>query len=315
MLIPNILAYFPLGFSLAQGLSRRFRNPGLLVAVTLAGIVLSVSMETLQTFLVDRDASRLDVLTNGAGMLIGGFVSWLIGRQTVIGKGLRKWRSTCFRPGFTANLGVALVILGIFTQPYPFVPAIYMSPFLVDAALSRETWLPWLAVNPVLVIVYVFNFIAVWILGVHLIRPGRGIMWLVLGLSASAMILKLAIAHLLLKQGAFLSQFSMEALAGWGGGMVILVTVLAYFRNAHFLLYTVAIGVAFSLAQLTTSAEGVLRLYHGLMDGMFYSRLLNLGGLGYLLSYAWPLAAILYGMFYVSTGPGWDERNNRGLRQ
>jgi VanZ family protein len=300
----NILAYFPLGFSLAQALGKRFRNPWVIVAVTLVGTALSVSMETLQTFMVDRDASRLDVLTNGTGMLIGAVISWMIGRETMVGKGLRNWRSTCFRPGVTANLGVALVVLGIFTQPYPFVPSIYISPFLANAALSRETVLPWLAVNPLLIIVYTLDFFAVWILSVHLIRPGRGIMWFLLGSSMVAMLVKLATAHLLLKQNIFLSQFTLEAAIGWLAGMTLLMVTLNFLQGAQFLLFMLAIGGAFALAQFSTSAEGVLRLYHGLMNGMFYSRLLNLGGLGYLLSYAWPVAAILYGMVYIPGGAG-----------
>jgi len=66
-LAANVLAYAPLGLLAALALYPLARGALAVVLAALAGILLSVAMETLQTYLPARIPSNLDVLSNGAG--------------------------------------------------------------------------------------------------------------------------------------------------------------------------------------------------------------------------------------------------------
>jgi len=79
-LMVNILAYIPLGLLVSRAISQRMgRNPwgpawGCLVAM-LAGALLSVGMESIQTYLPSRRSSILDLAANSMGSSIGAFIA------------------------------------------------------------------------------------------------------------------------------------------------------------------------------------------------------------------------------------------------
>lgn len=76
----NVLAYVPLGLLIARSASSRLRNPdwkasqALLIAMA-AGLILSITMEGLQTYLPSRRPSTLDVAANALGTFIGAFLA------------------------------------------------------------------------------------------------------------------------------------------------------------------------------------------------------------------------------------------------
>ncbi|WVN41755.1 VanZ family protein [beta proteobacterium MWH-UniP1] len=84
----NVLAYIPLGLLLGRGLSLKLRSAQqrALKAVLfslLLGVLLSLVMEGLQTYLPSRRPQLLDVLANGSGTLIGGFFAGAYGRNRI----------------------------------------------------------------------------------------------------------------------------------------------------------------------------------------------------------------------------------------
>lgn len=85
--LANVFLYFPLGFGLTclmqkKGVARQLRFPLLLIA----GVGLSVILEFLQFFLPARVPSLLDVLSNGAGALIG-FLGFQLGGGRILAYG------------------------------------------------------------------------------------------------------------------------------------------------------------------------------------------------------------------------------------
>ena len=67
----NIAAYVPLGFLLLTAVSPLLRGVRAFLFALLAGIALSLTMESLQVFLPGRVPSNIDLLTNATGTFIG----------------------------------------------------------------------------------------------------------------------------------------------------------------------------------------------------------------------------------------------------
>ena len=78
-LLSNVLAYAPLGFLLAQSMMSRTGRLGALLLSTIAGIALSFSIESAQSFLPSRVPSNVDLLCNSLGSLSGALVAMICG--------------------------------------------------------------------------------------------------------------------------------------------------------------------------------------------------------------------------------------------
>ena len=132
----NLLAYLPLGYLLALYLFRPGSRAPSIALVWLAGVLLSLSMESLQVLLPGRFASNLDVVFNGLGALTGALLALHHARWLRAGRTLYGWRRSWFRPRGEATLGLWLLVLWLISQfalvPQPGVgwPAIHLSMFL-----------------------------------------------------------------------------------------------------------------------------------------------------------------------------------------
>jgi VanZ family protein len=142
----NVLGYIPLGVLFVFALYPWCRRGWALTVATLAGILVSMTMEGVQYFLPSRVTSILDLITNAGGTLLGAFVGVLI-LPTVLEKGrLRLLRKQWLHQEASREL----LVLGlwplaqIFPQAYLFglgqiLPAIssWLLEFLdVDIDLS-----------------------------------------------------------------------------------------------------------------------------------------------------------------------------------
>ncbi len=78
--VVNVLAYIPLGILLCIGLTHRLRktpwNSFIAFLLTcMAGLALSLGLESLQTYIPSRRPSILDVISNTAGAAMGAFIA------------------------------------------------------------------------------------------------------------------------------------------------------------------------------------------------------------------------------------------------
>lgn len=113
----NVLGYIPLGILAVYALHPRIRNVAAMLLALLLGIVVSGTMETLQTFLPNRVASNLDFLTNSLGALIGAIIGSRSSHLVLERSRLRHIRHRWF----TAEASRGLIILALWplAQIYP----------------------------------------------------------------------------------------------------------------------------------------------------------------------------------------------------
>jgi glycopeptide antibiotics resistance protein len=120
-ILSNILAYMPLGLMLVLGLNRPLRYRIDLLIVLLLSSGLSLGMEALQTYLPSRVPSKMDLLTNTIGALIGICTAGLLQSRkktsTRINHKLETWLTQ------RAWLGIGLLTLWFFSLLPPQTPA------------------------------------------------------------------------------------------------------------------------------------------------------------------------------------------------
>ena len=74
----NVLGYAPLGFLLTLVFLRSSRAPWAMVAAVLGAAILSLSMETLQSYLPSRVPSSVDLALNITGAALGACTAWVL---------------------------------------------------------------------------------------------------------------------------------------------------------------------------------------------------------------------------------------------
>lgn len=127
--VANVLGYMPLGFLLALSALRTGRAAHAIRNAGLAGLGLSLAMETLQLFLPDRVPSNLDLMLNAAGGGVGALSAWWLERVGL----LQRWER--FRADwFVEESRGALALLAIWPPALLFPTAI---PFGLGQVAQR----------------------------------------------------------------------------------------------------------------------------------------------------------------------------------
>ncbi len=85
--VSNLLGYMPFGFLLALSALRTGRERYALGFPIMTGLLLSLSMETLQVYLPSRVASNLDLFLNVSGAALGAGTAWGMERMGM----LQRW--------------------------------------------------------------------------------------------------------------------------------------------------------------------------------------------------------------------------------
>jgi VanZ family protein len=134
-MIVNVLVYMPLGLYATLMFSRlpgRYTAP---LLATLLGVLLSFSLESLQSWLPSRVASNLDLACNSLGALLGSLIAlWAGIRLWETGK---TWRQRIIAPLPHVDLGLTLLGLWLLTLLSPEILL-----FGVGDLRQALAWLP-----------------------------------------------------------------------------------------------------------------------------------------------------------------------------
>nr|WP_315429370.1 VanZ family protein [uncultured Albidiferax sp.] len=148
----NLAGYAPLGFLLALGGLRSGRTRGPILAATLLAGLLSLCMETLQSYLPVRVPSNVDWALNTAGGLLGAVIAALLERLGAIDR----WSQFRAR-WFVADARDVLVLLALWPVALLFPAAVPLGLGQVmerveaglAEALADTPFLDWLPVRDV----------------------------------------------------------------------------------------------------------------------------------------------------------------------
>jgi len=112
----NILAYMPLGLLLTLLWMGRVPRRVAVVLSVGVGMLLSLSIEFAQAYLVTRISSNVDVLTNSIGALWGAMAAHVWGERWLLSGELHRLRETHFRAGARTDVAFVLLALWLLTQ-------------------------------------------------------------------------------------------------------------------------------------------------------------------------------------------------------
>jgi glycopeptide antibiotics resistance protein len=120
----NAVVYLPFGLLLAIPLRKRFSTFSCIGLVSLAGLLLSWTLEYLQYSIPFRNTSSLDLGLNTLGTAAGAVMTLVASPQHALGNRLGTLRKAWFQPGRGPNVALAATGLWILASTFPFVPSI-----------------------------------------------------------------------------------------------------------------------------------------------------------------------------------------------
>jgi hypothetical protein len=287
----NVLAYAPFGFLCVAALQPRLRGGGALATAMAAALLLSLTLEGLQSYLPARFASNLDLACNVAGAAFGAALA-----PTVLAHmaGLRL-RERLFLVGPDIDFGLVLIGLWLFLQLNPatlLFGAGDLRPLLGPPA-ARNHAAEFFIRNEAFI--GAANLVAVGLMLSSLVAPGRPARAMLIALVAAALLVKAA-AFALMMQSEMFAWLTPGAQAGLVAGLAVALVALALPRTARLVLAAVLVMVATVLVNLAPPnpyLTATLKVWH---QGHF----LNFNGLTRLVGTLWPFAALGYLIFLAS---------------
>jgi VanZ family protein len=113
----NVIGYIPFGMLLVYAMRPKVTGFWAFLLASIAGMLVSGTMEAVQTYLPTRVSSNLDFYTNSAGSIIGAFIGALTAHKLMDTSNAYKLRQRWFAQH--ASQGLVLVALWPLTQIYP----------------------------------------------------------------------------------------------------------------------------------------------------------------------------------------------------
>ncbi len=296
-LAANFFGYLPFGLLCALALIRRLSPVAAIVIATLTGALLSLLLESGQSFLPARIPSTVDVLANVAGAAAGGllaviFAQWLLG-----GGPLRRLRAQALTPGAAADLGLGLLGLWLFAQLNPATLLFGtgdLRDLLASAAGERHKAELFVSVEAAIT---AMNFAAVAVLASAGARPEAPLRRLIGLLVLVALVVKTLAFAILMRAENVLAWLTPGAQLGLAAGLALALAALWLPRPARLASAAVLLMAATVLVNLAPPNPYFADTLKVWEQGHF----LNFNGLTRLVSAAWPFAALAYLVYLASS--------------
>jgi VanZ family protein len=298
-IVANIVGYIPYGFFAAAALLPRLRAPAAFAAAIASALALTLVLEALQSYLPARFESRLDVLCNFAGAVLGAAAGVRFA-PALLGDGpLRRLRARAFLQGTVADFGLVLIGLWLFLQLNPAM-VLFGAGDLRELVGVREAsgQRPQFFVG-IEATIAAANFTAAGLLLSLLAAPGAALRLQAGALLVAAICVKTAAFAIVLQAENVLAWLTQGAQIGLVAGLAATAALVAAPRLMRLALAAMLIMGATVLVNLTPPNPYLAATLKVWYQGHF----LNFNGLTRLVSTLWPFAALGYLMVLAARRP------------
>ena len=288
----NVAAYVPLGFLLALAFGARLRVPWSVLAAALLATLMSLAMETVQAFLATRIASKVDLLSNGAGALFGAMAAPLFSPSGFPGRRIAAWRTRALVGGTVADSGLVIACLWLVTHLHPtahvFGAGNLRSTFELPARLPHNALL---LLSAEAAIVF-FSVLGMGLLVATLVRDSRRSFPLVFGVLGAGLVLKTLAGAALFDTPHPLNWLTPGVALGFTAGAILLIPLARAPRLVG--LIVAALCLAAAVAAVNLAPENP---YHTIPPKLITpgtTQLLRFSNIVRALSELWPFLAVGY---------------------
>ncbi len=288
--IVNIAGYVPLGLLGVMALYPHLRQTPAAILATVFSLLLSLSLEALQTYLPSRIPSNLDVASNAAGGLLGALCGVVLTRLVLRDAGLQALRYRLFRPGPRIDFGLVLVGLWLFSQLNPEtvlfgngdLRELFQSPLAehhrADVFIRAEA------------AVAAANTLAVCLFLSILVRYGQPVRPLMFTLLGLALLARAFCYALLFGTDEALLWLTPGAVFGLAAGSAVAAIAAGFSLPARTALGGIALMAATTIVNLAPENP-----YHAMFMGQWrQGHFLNFTGLTRVVSMLWPFASLAW---------------------
>ncbi|NMM08348.1 VanZ family protein [Polaromonas sp.] len=146
----NVLGYAPLGFLLALSALRSRRVSWAITAAVVAGALLSLGMETLQSYLPSRVPSNVDLALNTLGAWLGACCAWALEKSGLVDRWSRfraRWFAQDARGALVLLMLWPLALLFPASVPLGLGQVFERLESALAEALDNTPFLEWLPVR------------------------------------------------------------------------------------------------------------------------------------------------------------------------
>lgn len=304
----NLLGYAPLGFLLALSALRSLSGIWAISTAVLGAALLSLAMETMQSYLPSRIPSNLDLALNTLGGLLGAACAWVAQKTGVVdswGRFRSRW--------FDQDARGALVLLMLWPVALLFPASVPMGlgqvferlEFALTEVLTDTPFLEWLPLRevelqplvPIVVLLCVaLGALVPCLLGYCVIRT----MWkraafsaVMLGTGLAASALSAALSYGPDHAWAWLD---LPVRAGLGLALLLVLLLLAVPRRAAAALTLLALAVHLGLLNQAPADPYFAQTLQTWEQGRF----IRFHGVVQWLGWIWPYATLLYVLLRLS---------------
>jgi VanZ family protein len=288
--LANIVGYAPLGFLAVLAVHPRLRGRCAVVAASLAAVLLSFSLEALQSYLPSRTPSNLDFAANAAGAVAGALIAARLADFLLMGGGVKGARYRVFRTGRGIDLGLVVLALWMFTQLDPH--SLLFGAGDLRPLLQADTT----GLHPAEVfigaeaLVAGANAIAIGLLIALLALPGPHTRPLIVAALACALALHACAYAVLFGSAEAFNWLTPGAYLGTAAGLVIVLAAVALPRPAQLALCALAIMAAAVVVNIAPPNPYLADSLATWRQGYFF----HFAGLTRLISAAWPFIGLAY---------------------
>jgi hypothetical protein len=295
----NILAYVVLGVLLVWAFYPSLRGFGGIVAATIAGSLLSATLESLQTYLPSRTSSLSDLAANAGGTLIGALIAAMLTGPLLdrgyLGNAANRWVED------SAAAARALILTGLWLFAQLFPESLLFGHGNVIAYSGPFSGYPFTPAEFARVetaVTAASLFAAGAVLLSALKQAAPRVLMLILFIGSACMVRAFSQIVLFGPEHIWV-WLTPGAVRGLIGGAVALVLTLPLTRPMRLALVMVAVTFATVVVNMTPANPYYVSTVQEFNPGRF----LNFNGLTQLVSAAWPFLALLYAMVALAGAP------------
>ncbi len=300
----NIIGYIPLGVLLVLSLLPRIRGVWAVLVAALLGLLVSGTMEAVQTYLPSRVPSNLDFLTNAGGALLGAMIGTMGARSYLNQSKLYQLRQRWFAAH--ASQGLVLLALWPLAQVYPIgymfghgqllpIFSDWLSAWFdtdIDlvtmlrpgAAMSVEQY--WLSET----IITACGMTGAVLTMLCLLRRGAPRLFLIVGMLGTALLTKTLASSLFFTPDNAVVWVTPGAQGGFLIGLIMLSGLAFAPATAQRRLAIVCLV----LSLLVVNTIPINPYFMATLQGWVQGKFLNFNGAAQFLSLGWPFFAIWF---------------------